>query len=142
MESVVDRKKISNSVRLSENRCRYEMDNIDLIKNAHAMVFRNKTGEQKWLFPNNRRPIEDCMTATTINRCLERMGYGGKFSAHGFRSTASTILNERGYRPDVIERQLAHSDRNTIRGTYNMAEYLPERRNMMQEWADLIDKLT
>lgn len=94
-------------------------------------------GSSPWLFPNHRRPRE-CMTGTTINRALERMGYGGKFSAHGFRSTASTVLNELGYRPDVIERQLAHTERNKVRASYNRAEYLDERRQMMQAWADYL----
>ena len=98
------------------------------------------TGEQKFLFPNSRRP-KTFMNATTLNRSLERMGYGGKFSAHGFRATASTILNEIGYRPDVIERQLAHAERNQVRASYNQAEYLPERKIMMQAWADLIDEM-
>jgi integrase len=83
------------------------------------------------------------MTATTLNRALERMGFNGKdgigFSAHGFRATASTILHEIGFRPEVIERQLAHAERNKVRASYNQAEYLLERRAMMQEWADLTD---
>lgn len=78
------------------------------------------------------------MTATTLNRALERMGFNGKdcigFSAHGFRATASTMLNEMGYRADVIERQLAHTERNKDRASYNQAEYLEERRQMMQVW--------
>ncbi len=96
------------------------------------------TGGQRWLFPNMRRP-RTCMTMTTLNRALERMGYGGQFSAHGFRATASTILNEMGWRSDVIERQLAHRERNATRRSYNQAEYLPERREMLQRWADLVD---
>jgi integrase len=60
---------------------------------------------------------------------------------HGFRSMASTLLNEQGYRPDVIEAQLAHGEKNAIRGAYNRASYLPERRRMMQEWADYLDQL-
>ena len=63
------------------------------------------------------------------------MGYSGIFSAHGFRATASTTLNEMGYRPDVIERQLAHKERNQVRASYNQAQYLEERRGMMQDWA-------
>ena len=102
------------------------------------------TGGQSFLFPNYRRP-RTCMTATTLNRALERMGFNGKgsmrFSAHGFRATASTILNELGYRPDVIERQLAHGERNAVRASYNQAEYLSERKAMMQAWADLIDEM-
>ncbi|MCL1915996.1 MAG: integrase arm-type DNA-binding domain-containing protein [Desulfovibrionaceae bacterium] len=73
---------------------------------------------------------------------LRRMGYSkGKMTIHGFRSMASTLLNERGYRPDVIEAQLAHGEKNAIRGAYNRAEYLPERRKMMDEWADYLDEL-
>jgi integrase len=98
------------------------------------------TGGQRWLFPNLRRP-RTCMTITTLNRALERMGYGGRFSAHGFRATASTLLNEMGWRSDVIERQLAHQERNTVRRSYNQAEYLSERREMMQAWADCVDGL-
>ncbi|MEI7252562.1 tyrosine-type recombinase/integrase [Pectobacterium versatile] len=102
------------------------------------------TGGRGWLFPNYRNP-KDCMTATTLNRALERMGFNGKdsigFSAHGFRATASTILNEMGYRPDVIERQLAHTERNKVRASYNRAEYLDERRKMMQVWADFVCNL-
>jgi integrase len=85
------------------------------------------------------------MTATTLNRALERMGFNGKdsigFSAHGFRATASTILNESGFRPEVIERQLAHAERNKVRASYNQAEYLGERRTMMQQWADLTEDM-
>ena len=96
------------------------------------------------LFPNYRRP-KDCMTATTLNRALERMGFNGKdsigFSAHGFRATASTLLNEMGYRSDVIERQLAHADRDKVRASYNHAEYMAERKAMMQAWADYLDAL-
>ena len=99
------------------------------------------TGGRRQLFPNLRNPSE-CMTATTLNRALERMGFNGKdsigFSAHGFRATASTMLNEMGYRADVIERQLAHAERNKVRASYNQAEYMEERRQMMQAWADYI----
>lgn len=100
------------------------------------------TGGRSYLFPNLRNP-RSCMTATTLNRALERMGFLGKdsigFSAHGFRATASTILNELGFRSDVIERQLAHAERNKVRASYNQCEYLEERRIMMQQWADQID---
>ncbi len=61
--------------------------------------------------------------------------------AHGFRAMASTLLNEQGYSADVIEKQLAHNPREKIRGIYNRAEYLPERRKMMQEWADYLTRL-
>jgi integrase len=95
------------------------------------------TGD-RLLFPNRRDPKRP-MSPTTLNRVLERMGYGGQFSAHGFRTTASTLLNEQEYRADVIERQLAHRPRG-VRASYNHATYLSDRRRMMQEWADFIDK--
>jgi len=99
---------------------------------------RTITGGSRFLFSNHRRP-RTFMTATTLNRALERMGYGGgRLSSHGFRATASTVLNELGYRSDVIERQLAHRPRNKTRASYNQAEYLAERTTMMQQWADLI----
>lgn len=90
------------------------------------------------LFPNERDSKRN-MSITTMNRSLERLGYAGVFSAHGFRATASTLLNEMGYRPDVIERQLAHQERNSVRRSYNHAIYLAERKAMMQDWADLLD---
>ena len=72
---------------------------------------------------------------------LRRMGYKGTMSGHGFRSLASTILNEKNYPPDVIERQLAHEDSDKIRSAYNRAEYLLERKKMMQDYADLLDEV-
>ncbi|GAB3781346.1 tyrosine-type recombinase/integrase [Dyella agri] len=119
---------------------------VPLSKQAVVLLqeLRAYTGGQGLLFPNYRRPRES-MTATTLNRALERMGFNGKdsigFSAHGFRATASTILNELGYRSDVIERQLAHAERNKVRASYNQAEYLEDRKVMMQDWANLIDDL-
>lgn len=112
---------------------------VELLRELHA-----HTGGRPMLFPNYRNP-KTHMTGTTLNRALERMGFNGKdsigFSAHGFRATASTILNEIGFRPDVIERQLAHAERNKVRASYNQAEYLEERRAMMQQWADLINDI-
>jgi integrase len=119
---------------------------VPLSAQAVALLkeLKTYTGGREMLFPNYRSP-DVCMTATTLNRALERMGFNGKegigFSAHGFRATASTLLNELGYRPDVIERQLAHAHRNKVRASYNQAEYLDDRKVMMQAWADLIDEL-
>jgi integrase len=98
------------------------------------------TGGSRWLFPNAHKPAK-YMGVSTINRALEAMGYKGQFSAHGFRSTASTVLNEQGFRADLIERQLAHGEKDKVRAAYNQALYLEERRQMMQAWADLIDAL-
>lgn len=101
---------------------------------------RGITGNRLLLFPNVRDPSRP-MSPTTFNRSLERMGYAKTFSAHGFRTTASTLLNEMGYHPDWIEKQLAHDERNASRRAYNRAMYLPERRNMMQAWGSYIDTL-
>ncbi|MBY4596701.1 tyrosine-type recombinase/integrase [bacterium BD-1] len=103
-------------------------------------TLREETGNRPQLFPNARDPKRD-MSPTTLNRALERMGYAGHFSAHGFRATASTLLNEMGYRPDVIERQLAHRERNRVRASYNQASYMAERKKMMQDWANFLDAL-
>lgn len=108
---------------------------IELLQELHTL-----TGNHRYLFPNARQPSR-YIAATTLNRALEYMGYKDKLSAHGFRSTFSTILNELGHRADVIERQLAHTERNQIRAAYNRAEYLPERRRMMQAYTDYLDTL-
>lgn len=108
---------------------------VGLLRELHII-----SGNRVHLFPNNRKP-KTCMSITTINRCLERMGYAGQFSGHGFRATASTLLNEMAYRPDLIERQLAHKERNKVRASYNQAEYIKERTEMMQHWSDFIDGL-
>ena len=87
------------------------------------------------LFPGERdheKPISN----NTILKALERMGYKGRMTGHGFRGIASTMLHELSFRHDVIELQLAHQERNAISAAYNHATYLPERRAMMQAWAD------
>ncbi len=99
------------------------------------------TGTGKYVFPGTRgkdRP----MSENTVLAALRRMGYGtNDMTGHGFRSMASTILNEQGWNRDAIERQLAHAERDNVRAAYNYAEHLPERRKMMQQWADYLDKL-
>jgi integrase len=86
---------------------------------------------------------EGVMSENTINKALRTLGYSGDvMTGHGFRSMASTLLNEQQrWHADAIERQLAHSPRNKVRAAYNYAEHLPERRRMMQAWADLLDEL-
>lgn len=115
---------------------------VPLSRQALDLLTELKTlsGGRRFLFPNLRTP-DTCMTATTINRALERMGYLGKFSGHGFRTTASTMLHELGWRSELIERQLAHAERDHVKAAYNHASYLPERRAMMQAWSDWIDGL-
>jgi integrase len=98
------------------------------------------TGEYPLVFPgqnNSDRPMSD----NTINKALRLMGYEGRQTGHGFRHLLSTELNGRGYNRDWIERQLAHGDNNEIRDTYNHANYLEQRREMMQAWADSIGAL-
>lgn len=109
---------------------------VSILRELHAL-----TGRGHFVFPgvrDSRRP----MSENTVNAGLRRLGYTTEqMTGHGFRHMASTRLNELGWNPDAIERQLSHRDRDAIRGTYNLAEYLPERRNMMQAWADYLDKL-
>jgi integrase len=95
----------------------------------------------RYLFPSLRtgdRPMSD----NTINAALRRLGYtSDEQTGHGFRSMASTLLNEQGFPPHVIELQLAHTERNKVRAAYNKAQRLAERRKMMQAWADYLDGL-
>ena len=92
-----------------------------------------------FLFPSPSR--EGFMSNNTMLYALYRMGYHGRATVHGFRAMASTALNEIGFRPDVIERQLGHEPGNAVRAAYNRAEYLNERRAMMKHWANHIDHL-
>ena len=98
------------------------------------------SGNRPYIFPNEHKPAA-FMSENTMLYALYRMGYHSRATGHGFRSTASTILNEHGFRADVIERQLAHNERNNVRAAYNHAQYLPERRQMMQWWADYLDEV-
>jgi integrase len=101
---------------------------------------RRLSHNSKFVFPHFGDPRKH-MSAYTFNVAFDSMGYGGSFKPHGVRGTASTLLNERGYRPDVIERQLAHQEPNRVRAAYNSADYLEERAKMMQYWADYLDDL-
>ncbi len=81
------------------------------------------------------------LSGNTLLYAMYRMGYHSQATVHGIRATASTILNESGFKPDVIERQLAHRPANEIRAAYNRADYLPQRHKMLQWWADYLDKI-
>jgi integrase len=100
---------------------------------------RTLAGDSEYVLPgrNRDKPISN----NTLLFALYRLGYRGKMTGHGFRAVASSMLNEAGFRSDAIERQLAHKERNAVRGAYNRAEYLPERRKMMQQWANTLDAL-
>ena len=109
---------------------------LALLQELHKL-----TGHAELMFPGLRSPKTPISDATFL-AALRRMGYGkDEMCPHGFRSMASTLLNEQGYPADAIEKQLAHNPRNKIRGIYNRAEYLPERRRIMQEWANYLDEL-
>lgn len=109
---------------------------ITILQELHML-----TGRGKYIFPSirsSKRP----MSENTVLGALRRLGYTtDEMTGHGFRSMASTLLNEQGWNRDAIERQLAHGERNSIRAAYNYAEYLAERRKMMQHWADYLDEL-
>lgn len=98
------------------------------------------TRPSKFVFPNQSNS-KKFMSENTMLFAVYRMGYHKRTTVHGFRATASTILNEQGFRADVIERQLAHAERNSIRAAYNHAQYLSERKIMMQHWSDFIGTL-
>jgi len=98
------------------------------ITGKHDLVFFSPANKDKYISNN------------AFLSALKRMGYRGRMTGHGFRALASTILNEqRKYHSDIIERQLAHADRNEVRAVYNRADYLLERRKMMQDWADFLE---
>ena len=122
---------------------RRRMHSVPLSRQALALVqeLQTLTGGGRYWFPNQVDPTRP-LNATTINRAFHYMGYDvGEWSGHDFRATASTLLNEMGFRWDLIERQLAHVDASMTRRSYNHAEWLPERRDMLQKWADYVDRL-
>jgi integrase len=109
---------------------------IDILRGVQQL-----TGNGRYVFPSllsRDRPISD----NTLNTALRRLGYSNEeMTGHGFRTMASTLLNEQGWHPDLIELQLAHAERNKVRDAYNRAQRLDERRKMMQDWSDYLDGL-
>ncbi len=115
---------------------------VPLTRQAINILTALKTiaGDSRYLLPGRtpNKPISN----NTLLFALYRLGYKGKMTGHGFRSVASTALNESGlFSPDAIERQLAHGEKNEVRGAYNRAEYLPERKRIMTWWSDHIEAL-
>ena len=116
---------------------------VPLSKQAKGILeeIQPLTGKNRYVFPSvrtNSRP----MSENTVNAALRRLGYSKEeMTGHGFRSMASTLLNEQGWHRDAIERQLAHAERDSVRAAYNYAEHLPERKKMMQAWADYLEGL-
>ena len=112
---------------------------VPLSRQAVAILkaLRAIGGGSRYVLPG--RNADKAISNNTLLFALYRLGSKGKMTGHGFRAVASSALNEAGYRPDVIERQLAHKEPNKVRSAYNRAEYLPERRTMMQQWSDMVD---
>lgn len=114
---------------------------VPLSKQAMAILenMRQRSTGSVYVFPNDRREDRP-MSENAILYLIGRIGYGGKMTGHGWRSVASTWANEAGFDKDAIERQLAHAPDDKVRATYNRAEYLPERRAMLQAWSDWLMK--
>jgi integrase len=109
---------------------------VELLRQLYPL-----TGAGLFVFPS-ARAASRYMSENAVTAALRRMGYEpGVMTAHGFRTMASTLLNELGWESDAIERQLAHAERDGVRAAYNRAEYLAERRKMMQAWAAHLDVL-
>ena len=109
---------------------------VAVLRELHAL-----TGSGHYVFPGERSKKRP-MSENTVNAALRRLGYSvEQMTGHGFRSMASTLLNEHGWHRDAIERQLAHAERDSVRAAYNYAEHLHERRKMMQHWADYLNAL-
>jgi integrase len=107
---------------------------LDVLDTLHTL-----TGQSKWLFPGDRNAKKQ-MSNNTILKALERLGYKGRMTGHGFRGLASTILHEQGYSHEHIELQLAHAPRDAVSAAYNHALYLEPRAKMMQDWADFLER--
>lgn len=121
-----------------------EEHTVPLSRQAVSILraLRQITGHGRYCFPSLRSPLRP-MSENTLNAALRGLGFDkDTMTAHGFRAMAATRLNELGWPPDVIERQLAHTERNKVRAAYNRAQYLAQRRKMMQAWADDLDMLT
>lgn len=109
---------------------------VAILRELHQL-----TGRFQYVFPS-AKGASRCMSENAVRAALRTMGYDNDtMTAHGFRGMASSLLNELGWNPDAIERQLAHKEPNKIRAAYNRAEYLDERTRMMQAWADYLDEL-
>ncbi|OCG63483.1 integrase domain-containing protein [Gilliamella sp. GillExp13] len=103
-------------------------------------IMKPISGHREYVFPSMKSPHNKPMNSQTVNAVIKRIGFAGRLVAHGFRSIASTALNENGFPPDVIEAALAHVDKNEVRRAYNRAIYLEQRIEMMQWWGNFIEK--
>jgi integrase len=130
--------------RIPAERMKMSRDHLIPLSRQSIAILRTMhkySGNDVYVFPNYKTEKRS-MSKSALLGAIRRLGFDtDEMCPHGFRSMASTMLNELGYNGDWIERQLAHVPRNIIRGIYNRAEYLPERRKMLQEWADYLDAL-
>lgn len=108
---------------------------IEILQSVHAI-----TGGGVYVFPSAIAKMKP-LSNNTLNQAIKRLGYGDEMVAHGFRAMASTLLRENGYFDDLVERQLAHGEKNKAKAAYDRASYLPQRREMMGWWANYLDEL-
>ena len=104
-------------------------------------TLQQHNGNREYVFASPQRPKQPISTNAMI-QLLYRMGYKNKATVHGFRTTASTFLNESGYNPDAIERQLSHGERDKVRAAYNRSEYLAERTKMLNDWSRYLGSMS
>jgi integrase len=127
--------------RIPAERMKMRADHVVPLSKQSVEVVRQMlplSGERDLVFPSPYYPSKS-LSENTLNSALSRMGYRGEATAHGFRALFSTVANEAGWKPEVIERQLAHVERNQVRAAYNRSTYLQDRAELMQWWANYLD---
>jgi len=133
-------------IRIGASRMKVRREHLVPMSDYVELLFkelREMTGYSKYVFPTISRKKNQPITPDGLGRRLKRIGVSSNVTTpHGFRHTASTLLNEMDFPPDIIEKQLSHTDRNTVRSVYNKAQHLPIRREMMQKWSEYILELT
>lgn len=128
-------KRVTNPDQTNHHVC-LSRQGLELLRELHKF-----TGGSKYLFPN-QRDHEKPMSGDAIRMALNRMGYEGKMTTHGFRALAMTTLKEKlGYRHEIVDRQLAHAHEDKVASAYDRAKFIEERKKMMQHWADYLDQL-
>ena len=135
----------SETWRIPAERMKLRVEHLVPLPNQALILLQDLhkiTRESEFVFPGDRNPKQPMSNNTLLYGGIYRMGLRSRATIHGFRSLASSILNESGkWNPDAIERQLAHSEKDQVRAAYNRANYLDERRRMMQWYADYLDEL-
>jgi integrase len=135
----------NNQIKLPPSVMKMKMTHIVPLTKKTTQILRECEAvsyESPYVFPSNTSPKTRHITPESLRGGLRRMGYTNEeITTHGFRGIASTLLHEQGFNTDYIERQLAHQERNKIKGAYNHAEHLSERKAMMKDWSDFLDHL-